>query len=791
VRLALPILDRKMLRDMWRLRVQAVAVVLVLACGLSIYVMAIGMYASLERTRADYYTRNRMADLAVSLVRAPNRIVSALADAPGVAVVETRIAGYALLDLPGVVEPVSARLVSLPEHGRPRVNDLTLVSGRWPDPAHNNEVLLNQAFADATRLGPGSEIAATMHGRRERLTVVGVANSPEFVFVAAPGELFPQPERFGVVWMGREALGRAYDLDGAFNEAVFLLARDADERVARNAVDALLASYGAAGAHGRDRMISDRFLTEELRQLATMATFLPTLFLLVAAFLVNVSLGRVIATERANIGLLKAFGFSDAAVGAHYAKSALLLAAIAATLGSAAGVMLGHWTARVYQEYYHFPRLDFSAPLSTYAGAWTAGLLAAGAGAAVAVWRAMRLPPAAALAPPRPPVFVTGRGPFSQLGASLDAKSRIILRRIVRFPRRAGTTVAGVALAVALLVVARTMPAAMDHMLDVHFGAANRQDVTLTFVEPRQSGVMHEIERLPGVLSAEPFRIDEVEFSNAQWQVREAIFGVTEGGRLNRVLDRDGTPIPARSDGVLLARALAERLHVAPGDSVRVQQTRGSQRAHMVRVAGIVDPIIGSSAYMQLEALSRLMTEPGRISGAYVSLDETQYVDFNAALKETPALAGASFLRAAETSMRRSFDEAVGVMNLIYAAFAGIMAAGVAFSAARVTLAEQERDLATLRVLGLTRSEVSYILIGEILALSIAAMPLGLVTGLGLARWLMQLFETEMYSFPFVPSPPGYGFAVGFTLACVVAASLFVRRHIDKLDIVAVLKARD
>jgi putative ABC transport system permease protein len=489
--------------------------------------------------------------------------------------------------------------------------------------------------------------------------------------------------------------------------------------------------------------------------------------------------------------LLKAFGYSDAAVGAHYAKSALLLAAIGAVIGSVLGVLFGRGVAQIYQEYYHFPRLDFAAPFSTFAWAWAAGLLSAGAGAMLAVRRAMRLPPAAALAPPRPPVFVTGRDHLAELAGSLDAKSRIIARRILRYPRRAATTAAGVALAVALLVVSRTFPAIMDYTLDVHFGIANRQDVTLTFVEPRQVSVMHEIERLPGVLRAEPFRIDELEFSNAQWQVREAVFGIDEDARLNRILDRSGAPVRATTDGILLARALAERLHVGPGDTIHVRQTRGRQSEHVVRVAGVIDPLIGSSAYMEMNALARLMTESGRISGAYVSLDEARYTAFNAALKETPALAGASFLRAAETAMRRSFDEAVGVMLFFYAAFAGVMAGGVAFSAARVTLAEQERDLATLRVLGLTRGEVSYILIGEILALSIVAMPFGLLIGLGLAHWLMQLFETEMYSFPFVASPGGYAFAVVFTLLCVVAASLFVRRHVDKLDIVAVLKARD
>jgi putative ABC transport system permease protein len=339
-------LDRKLLRDVWRMRLHAAGVALVLACGLALFIMAVGMRGSLERTRAAYYAEQHMADIAATLVRAPDRVAAELAAAPGIAVVETRIAGLALLDLPQLEEPASARLVSLPESGRPRLNDLALARGRWPDPARSDETLVNEAFAGALGLAPGDTLRATLHGRRQTLRIVGTANSPEFVFVAAPGELMPQPERFGVIWMGRKALARAFDMDGAFNEAVFALARDTHEARAIRAIDAVLARYGGAGAYGRDRMISDRFLTEELRQLATMATFLPAFFLVIAAFLVNIALGRVIATERSNIGLLKAFGYSDAAVAWHYAKSAFLFALVGAVLGTVTGVALGRRAGR-------------------------------------------------------------------------------------------------------------------------------------------------------------------------------------------------------------------------------------------------------------------------------------------------------------------------------------------------------------------------------------------------------------------------------------------------------------
>ncbi|MEZ5459473.1 MAG: ATP-binding cassette domain-containing protein [Steroidobacteraceae bacterium] len=297
--------DRKLVRDLSRLWLQIIAVGAVLGCGIGLYVMATGMCGSLERARDDYYARARMADLAASVVRAPLRVAGELEAIPGVDAIETRISGVGLVDLPGVTEPVSAQLVSLPLDRPLRVNDLVLREGRLPAPLRDAEIVVNEAFAAAHDLRPGSRLTALIYGKRRALEVVGIGGSPEFVFAVAPGELLPEPKRFGVFWMGREALARAFDLDGAFNDVVLRLARDADQRAVIDGVDRVLARHGGRGAYGRDRMLSAQFLKDELASLRTMASVLPPVFLLVAVFLVNVALSRLVATERSNIGLLK------------------------------------------------------------------------------------------------------------------------------------------------------------------------------------------------------------------------------------------------------------------------------------------------------------------------------------------------------------------------------------------------------------------------------------------------------------------------------------------------------
>jgi putative ABC transport system permease protein len=417
--------------------------------------------------------------------------------------------------------------------------------------------------------------------------------------------------------------------------------------------------------------------------------------------------------------------------------------------------------------------------------------LAASAGAIFSVWRAVRLSPAEALAPPRPAAFSNASGPLAAFAQQLDAKSRIILRRIQRFPRRAATTVLGIALAIALLVVSGAFPAVMTQLLNVHFAVANRQDATLSFTTPKEIGVLHAVERLPGVIYAEPFRADDVILRHGRREVREVVLGVPSDARLSRLIGSKGQALEPPAAGIMLARALAANLDARPGDEIEVEQVSGRRIRARVQVSGIVDPMVGSTAYMNLEGLGRLLREPDRISGVHVQLDSARYGAFNARLKETPALAGVSFLRQAERSMRKTFDEGVGFMNFIYIGFAAVMAGGVAFSAARVTMAEQARDLATLRVLGFTRGEASYVLVGELFVLALLAVPIGCVLGTVLGIWLMKLFETDMYTFSFVFNPGGYAFAIAFSLGCVAAASFIVRLGIDRLDMVSVLKARD
>jgi putative ABC transport system permease protein len=784
-------LDRKLLRDLRRLRAQAIAVSAVLACGVALFVMATGMYDSLERARDHYYDSARMADLAVSVVRAPDAVANDLAALPGVNAIEARVSGVGLLDLDGKSDPVSARLVSLPPDRNPRVNDVLLRAGRWPNPARDNEVLINEAFADANLLAPGAELRALIYGRYRVLEVVGIASSPEFVFAVAPGSMLPEPERFGVVWMGREALGRAFDVDGAFNDVVFRLAPEANVRDTIVAVDARLARHGGRGAYARDRMISAQFLADELTSLRTMAAILPPIFMLVAVFLLNVSLSRLVATERSNIGLLKSFGYGNAAIGVHYAKFAIAFALLGAALGVVVGRWIGGYMAAIYAKVYRIPELAFNAEAPVYVWAVVVALIAALLGAAQAVFRATQLPPAAALAPPAPVSFGRlGKG-IEQAARKLDGKTRMVIRRIVRFPRRAATTVIGIALALALLITSQHFPISMNHIVDVTFGVAQRMDATLTFAETGDDRVLAEVGRLPGVFTVEPLRATEVILSASGRQRRESLMGLPAGAFLYRLLDQNMSAVAVRSDGITLSHGVAQKLGVKVGDIVTAQATDGHRASADLLVVAIVKPYLAGAAYMELDALGRALREPGRVTAAYVLMDRNERDALNRKVKELPMIAGVTFLDRASASMRKMLNEGSGFFAYMFVVFSCLMAAGVAYSAARVTFAEQERDLATLRVLGFSRREVSYVLLAEIGALLLIALPSGAILGNVLSRWLMAQFQTDLFTFPYVTEAGAYGKSALFVASAVIGAALAVRRSVDRLDLVSVLKSRE
>jgi putative ABC transport system permease protein len=784
-------LNRKLLRDLLAMKGQAVAIAMVVGAGVAMFIMYLSSFDSLRTTQRDYYARQRFGDVFASLKRAPLALQDRIAALPGVDTVETRVVAGVTLDVEGLDEPASGLLISIPADRRPQVNDVFLRRGRWLDPARPDEVLASDAFVDANRLDLGGRVRAVINGRLRALTIVGVALSPEHVYSIRPGEIIPDSRRFGIFWIERRALASAFEMEGGFNDVVLSLAPAAsvDETIAR--LDRLLAPFGGRGAIPRALQLSHWTLENELAQLQSFGFVLPVIFLGVAAFILNVALARVLALQRPQIAALKALGYGNAALGWHYLKLALLVAGFGMAIGVASGAWLGELLIGLYNQYFRFPVLDYRLSPRVIVGALAMTMPAAALGTFAAVRRAVRIPPAEAMRPEAPARYRPTSLEIPMVRRRLGNTGLMVVRNLSRHPLRALASIVGIAFAAAILVVGFVFTEATDELIATQFGIAERQDVTVSFVEPRSADARHALARLPGVIVVEPQRIVPARIRFGHRYRNLAITGVPPNPRLKRVVGRSGADLRLPPDGLVLSERLARVLDVRAGDVVIAEVLEGQRPTLTLPVTAIVDDVLGLSAYMQLDVLHRVMREGDLLSGAAMLVDTAAEARLSARLKLLPAVAGAGFKRAVVQNFRDTMAANLNVSIFMNVVFSGIIAFGVVYNAARVSLSERSRELASLRVLGFTRAEISLILLGELALLTLAALPVGGVLGYAMATAIVQSLDSDVFRFPLVFSRPAVAWAFLTVIAAALVSGLLVRRRLDRLDLVAVLKIRE
>jgi len=782
-------LRRKLVRDLWHLRGQVAAIALVVACGVATVVTTRTSYDSLVRAQQAYYASHRFAEVFASLERAPDALARRLAAIPGVAQLETRVVYDATLDVPGLEEPATGRLVSIPERREPMLNDLHLRSGRWIEPGRRSEVIVSEAFANANRLRPGDTLGAVLNGRWERLRIVGIALSPEYVYEIRPGDVLPDARRFGLIWMSRAALGPALDLDGAFNDVALSLTPGANEEAVIAALDRELERFGGLGAYGRRDQVSNRFVSDEIAQNRVSGVVVPTIFLGVAAFLLHVVLRRLVATQRGQIAVLKAFGYPDLAVARHYVELALVAVLAGSVVGIAVGAWLGRGINTLYADFYRFPAMPFELGADSVLLAVGVAAAAALLGAAGAVRGALRLPPAEAMRPEAPARFRHAR--FERLRAlrRLPTGARMVLRNLARRPGRAALSTLGIALAVGLLVVGRFFLDAIDTIAERQFRIVERNDVSVVFNLPLSQDARFALTRLPGVLRSEPFRAVPVRLRFAHRNRRTVLLGLAPGTEMRRLVDEHLGVVLLPPDGLVLTRRLGEVLGVAPGDRVTVEVLEGERRVEPVVVAGLVDELIGFAAYVDERALTRLLREDRTVSGAWLRVDDDALPRLHAELKAMPAVGGVTPRKVALKSFEETIARTSGIFTNVLVAFACVIAFGVVYNAARIALSERGHELASLRVLGFTRREVTFLLLGEQALLVAAAIPLGLLLGRGAAAWIASAYQWELFRLPSGVSAQTDVFATLIVIAASVASAAGVARRLARIDLVSVLKA--
>lgn len=784
-------LNLKLLRELWQLKGQMASISLLVATGIMTVLTMRGSYDSLVGAQHSYYRQTHFADVWAPLKRAPEGMRERILRIPGVAAVDTRVTLLATLDLPGLDAPARARILSLPEHGRPSINDIHVRSGRYLAPGAGDEVLISGKFAAARRLGPGDSLRAIINGRARDLRIVGVATSPEYTYAVPPGALYPEDDRYGILWMSRKVLGPAYDMDGAFNEAVLRLSPDADTRAVLARIDALLDPYGGLGAYLRKDQASHQILQSELDGNKVMGTAIPAVFLGVAGFLLNLVLTRLIETQRSEIAVLKAFGYRDLEVGLHYLLFALGAVVVGAALGTAAGIPLGQAYVTLYGSYFDFPELGYDLSAWLLVIAILVSAIAAAGGALLAARRAAILPPAEAMRPAPPARFAPGWLERSGVVSVLPSAARMVLRNMQRKPVQALLSSLGVAFSVAILVIGLFMFDGLEWMMDLQFRVIQREDLSVSFVEPRSTSIRHDFKNLPGVTRVEPYRAAPARLRFGHLEQETAIQGLEPEGRLRRIVSATGRVQPLPAEGLVLSAVLAKKLDVRLGDRIEVEILEGRRRTASLPVAGVVNDLLGVSAYMRGDALQRLLGGPAMFSGAYLSATAEALPAIKRYLKNARAVAGVASPDSMLASFRSQLADTLLIAVVFLLGFAGVIAVAVVYNGARISLSERGRELASLRVMGFRRGEVSVLLLGEQALITLLAIPLGWLLGYGLAYAVSVGMQSDTYRIPFIVNARTYLFSAAIVIGAAAASAALVQRRINRLDLIAVLKTRE
>ncbi len=789
-------LDKKIFRDLSSMRGAATAIALIIACGVATFIMSTSTLDSLTETRNAFYGEFRFADVFARLKRAPETLQKRIIEIPGVSSVETRVIAAIKIDIEGFEEPITGELISMPDESPSLLNALYFKAGRAPSPNSSNEVAVVDTFATAHSLHVGDSIKTVINGRYRELAIVGIALSPEFVFQISPGAIFPDFERYGILWMGKSALSAAYDMEGAFNNVTLSLNTDIKDSNSALAdvidrLDHLLAPYGGIGAHGRKDQVSHHVLSEEFKMLENMSVLFPAIFLSVAAFLLNIVVKRLITTQRNQIAILKAFGYGNTEVGLHYVK----LVSIITIVGAVGGILLGGWLgdglSNLYMNFYRFPYLKYQLGTDTVLTAILICFGAALTGTLSAVRKAVLMAPADAMRPEPPRNYRETILERAGLKRRISEPTRMILRHIERQPVKSLLTIIGISLACAIMMVGSYQKDAIDYMVDVQFNRSQKEDLSVVFTEPTSRSALFELNNLEGVRYAEPYRSVPARLKFGHRSYRTSIEGVDPVGNLHRILDTDLKRIKLTSDSVVLTDHLGKILGIGPGDTLEVEVLEGRRPTLHIKVGGLTKQYMGLWAYMDIDSLNRLMREGSSISGAHIAAQKSSTNSIYKRLKEMPRVAGV-IVRL--NSIRNFYDtmaETMLMFTSINTLLAATIAFGVVYNSARIALSERSRELASLRVMGFTRAEISYILIGELAALTLIAIPFGFLIGRILCGVVSKSIESDLYRVPLIIDISTYSFASTVVLLSAVVSAIIIRIKLDRLDLVSALKTRE
>lgn len=789
-------LHKKLRRDIFGSYGTLLTVVAIIAVGVGSFVGLLSAQRILLASRDVYYREYRFADFWIDVKKAPQSAVELLAENPAIESLETRVVFDVILDLPDQPRPISGRLISTPEVGFERtLNGIHLVRGSGFSDTRDEEVILSEAFAVAHDLNPGDRLRLILNRKIETFLVVGTAISPEYVYmVRGAGDIVPDPQHFGILYVKDEYARDVLDFRDACNQITGRLvpgaAADINLLLERFKRD--LDPYGVFAVTPRERQASHRFLSDEINGLGITATFMPAIFLTVAALVLNILLTRLAERQRTIIGTLKAIGYRDRAVFTHFLSFGIVVGIIGGLAGAALGVLLSSGMIQIYRGFFQFPTFAFQVfPDLLLAGVLISVTFAV-AGAAKGVWVVLKLSPADAMRP-RPPerggAIILER--FPRLWRALGFRTHMALRSLVRNRTRTLTGCISTALAVAIIMMSLVMYDSMLELIDFQYERVSHSDVDIGMRDEKSIDALYEARSLPGVDYAEPLFGLRCDLQNGRRGRRLTITGLTPGHRLMTPVQTDGRPIDIPPDGLVMGRKLAEILNLEVGDHLDVTPIRGQRETVRARLTGVMESFLGLECYADLRYLSRIVGESVAVNSMQLAVAPGPRGELYNEIKELPNAQGVSSRADARANLEATLIKTSLLSLSILIIFAGVIAFGSMLNNSLIEIGDRLRDISTLRVIGYRPTQVAGIFFRQNMVVFVLGLLIAAPIAYAMILGLSAAYDTELYRLPVIIRPRAVLSTTAISVVFVLIAQWVVYRKIRTLDWLEGVKVKE
>ncbi len=786
------LLLRKAVRSVWRGRRSYAACVALLAIGVAVFISFNLLFVNLTAAQQSHYRELRFADAFAVVQGIPNEAVARLADIDGVAAVRATLTYEARMPRDDdTLRPVTLRLTSYEPRDGARLNDFELTEGALPG---RDGILVGSGFAAAHSLAPGDALPLVIGGREITPQVDGFVRAPEYVYaIPDTGTLFPDAEIFGFGYMERSRLETLAGRTGLSNRVAFAFAEGVSLADLRPQLEESLRPYGLRSLTDRDGQASHAMLQQEVDSIGAMATSLPSVFILMAAVILTIMLGRVIEQERMQIGTLKAFGFANRAIVGHYLLYGCFAGGAGGLIGVGLGVAMTDGISAVYLEYFNMPALRVPPDPRYLAGGFVLALASGVLGALGGARRVLKLEPAEAMRPLAPPPVrgdILARLPF--LRALLASHGMMAIRNLGRNRFRSAFVLLGLSFSFALTALLVSFGEIFDALLFDQFTKIELYDAKMTLASPVSYPAALEAARaLPGVTNAEAILELPCELSRAHLRETVTLTALPRDSDLFHLYDAERrVAVPLPSGGAVLSASLAEKLHARQGDILRLKTPYTGDDTYPLPVADIVASNLGAGAYLCADTLWALLDQAPAAGALLLEIPAAGIPKLRAALADARNITAL----AAQADTRQSYDVMLdSFIGLIY--FMSLAGVGVAYaiirSTAAISLSERSREYATMRVLGMHPREIARVVGFEYWVLLAVAIPPGIALTRGLKAAMADMINNDLFTIPLYTAPASFAAAAALCVLTVALCNRSAVKRVSGFDMVEVLKERE